>query len=254
MTPKTDRSPNRWLTLAVFMWIIPPLLPAIRKHFHLSYTEMGAFLTLYRFVGNIFQAPAAYLVHIVPISTIFVSGLLLMSVGMFIASMSTSFGSLVWISTVSGLGRATYHPLAVTMLSRLFGRDAFGRAMGLHLSGSSVGMVAAPFIAGLLLSRFGWRLPLQVWACFGMLAGLSLYFFLRNQNGNLQPKGKKLSWPFFLLPWGFLRWRRWWWGLLPKGFRSNEPFSFWLPQAALQPCCCFRHLKNRWIHRFRVLI
>jgi MFS family permease len=212
MAAKTDRPKNRWLTLGVlmaahgvndgFMWIIPPLLPAIREHFHLSYTEMGAFLTLYRFVGNLFQAPAAYLVHLVPISTIFVSGLLVMSVGMFAASMSTSYGSLVWISTVSGLGRATYHPLAVTMLSRLFGRDSFGRAMGLHLSGSSVGMVAAPFIAGLLLSRFGWRLPLQVWACFGMLAGLSLYFFLRNQNGNLQPKGKKLSWPFFSVSMG----------------------------------------------------
>jgi len=228
-----DRPKNRWLLLAVFMmahgvndgfmWIIPPLLPAIREHFHLSYTEMGAFLTLYRFVGNIFQAPAAYLVHFTPISTIFVSGLLLMSVGMFIASMSTTFGSLVWISTVSGLGRATYHPLAVTMLSRLFGRDTFGRAMGLHLSGSSVGMVVAPFIVGLLLSRFGWRLPIQIWSCFGVMAGVGLYFFLRNQNGNLQPKGKKLSWPFFSVPMGMYLLAAGVWGIAQSGFMAFLP-------------------------------
>ncbi len=229
----SDPPKNRWLTLSVFMvahgvndgfmWIIPPLLPAIREHFHLNYTEMGAFLTLYRFVGNIFQAPAAYLVHLAPISTVLVSGLLLMSVGMFIASLSTTYGGLVWISAVGGVGRSTYHPLAVTILSRLFGRDAFGRAMGLHLSGSSAGMVVAPFIVGLLLSRFGWRLPLQIWSCFGVLAGLSLFFFLRNQKTDLQPKGKRLSWPFFSPSMGMYLLAAAVWGIAQGSFMAFLP-------------------------------
>ena len=47
----TAQPRNPWLILVVFMvahgvndgflWIIPPLLPAIREHFQLSYTEMG---------------------------------------------------------------------------------------------------------------------------------------------------------------------------------------------------------------------
>ena len=53
-----------------FGWIIPPLLPALREHFHLSYSQMGVLLTLYRFFGNLFQAPAAYLVHFAPASLI----------------------------------------------------------------------------------------------------------------------------------------------------------------------------------------
>jgi MFS family permease len=206
-----------------FMWIIPPLLPAMREYFHLNYTEMGAFLTLYRFVGNIFQAPAAYLVHFAPIATILVSGLLVMSVGMFIASYSTTYGSLVWISAASGLGRSTYHPLAVTVLSRLFGRDAFGRAMGLHLSGSSVGMVVAPFIVGLLLSRFGWQAPLRVWSCFGVIAGVSLFFFLRNHTTDLQPEGKRLSWPFFSLPMGIYLLAAGVWGIAQSSFMAFLP-------------------------------
>jgi len=229
-----DEAPkNRWLTLSVlmvahgvndgFMWIIPPLLPAIREYFHLNYTEMGAFLTLYRFVGNIFQAPVAYLVHLAPITMILVSGLLLMSVGMFIASYSTTYGGLVCISAASGLGRSTYHPLAVTILSRLFGRDAFGRAMGLHLSGSSVGMVVAPFIVSLLLARFGWRAPLQVWSCFGVVAGVSLFFFLRHQSQDLQPKGKRLSWPFFSLPMGMYLLAAGIWGIAQSSFMVFLP-------------------------------
>jgi fucose permease len=64
---------NRWFILVIFMlahavndgfgWIIPPLLPFMREHFHLSYTQMGSFFALFRFTGSILQVPAAYLVH-----------------------------------------------------------------------------------------------------------------------------------------------------------------------------------------------
>lgn len=203
----TPQHRHRWFILMMFMlahavndgfgWIIPPLLPAIREYFNLSYTEMGAFYTLYRLFGSVFQAPVAYLVHLAPISAILGGGLLWSSVGMLLASLSSSYGALVWISAVSGIGRSTYHPLAVTTLSRIFGRDSFGRAMALHLSGSSAGMVVAPFLVSLLLSRYSWRFPLQVWSALGIVAGLSLFFFLRHQRQDLQPQDKALRWPFF---------------------------------------------------------
>ncbi len=204
MTPQRKQS---LFVLAMFMvahavndgfgWIIPPLLPAIREYFNLSYTEMGALYTVYQFVGSVFQAPSAYLVHLAPISLILTGGLLWSSIGMFLASMSSSYGLLMGVSAISGIGRSTYHPLAVTILSRLFGRKSFGRAMALHLSASSAGMVIAPFLVGLLLARFTWRLPLQVWSVLGILVGLSLFSFLRNQRQDLQPQSKAVRWPFF---------------------------------------------------------
>lgn len=224
---------HRWLILLVFMiahgvndgfgWIIPPLLPVIREYFNLSYTEMGAFFTLYRFFGNIFQAPAAYLVHLAPISFILVGGLLWSSVGMFLATLSTSYGKLLWISAVSGIGRSPYHPLAVTTLSRIFGRESLGRAMALHLSGSSAGMVIAPFMVGLLLSRYSWQLPIQIWSALGVLAGLNLFFFLRHQKGNLQPKSKSLSWPFFSRSLGIYLVAVSTWGISQSGLMAFLP-------------------------------
>lgn len=204
MTPNKRQS---FFVLIVFMvahavndgfgWIIPPLLPAIREYFNLSYTEMGAFYSMYRFASSVFQAPASYLVHLAPISLILAGGLLWSSAGMCLASMSSSYGLLAGVSAISGLGRSTYHPLAVTILSRLFGRESLGRALALHLSASSVGMVIAPFLAGLLLTRFNWRLPIQIWSVVGILTGLSLFFFLKHQRQDLQPKTKTLQWPFF---------------------------------------------------------
>src|SRR4030042_6192106 len=92
---------HRWAILLMFMlahaandgfgWIIPPLLPAIREHFHLSYTEMGAFYTLFRVFGSFLHAPDSYLVYLAPVSTILAGGMLWSSAGMLLASFSKSY-------------------------------------------------------------------------------------------------------------------------------------------------------------------
>jgi len=185
-----------------FLWVIPPLLPALRDRFNLSYAEMGSLYTLFRISGDILQAPVAYLVHFAPASVILTGGFLWTSVGMFLASLTSGYGMLAWIFAASGIGRATYHPLAATVLSRVFGRETLGRAIALHMTGSSVGQFIAPFLVGIFLTYYGWRSPIMVWSGLGILTGLSLYFFLRRQRENLTPGGKVLSLPFFSRPMG----------------------------------------------------
>ena len=203
---------GRWGILMIFMlahaandgfgWVIPPLLPAIRDHFHVSYTEMGAFFTLFRFFAGFMQAPVSYLVYFVPAPALLVGGMLWSSVGMILASLSMSFTLLVWVAAISGIGRAPYHPLAVSILSRVYGRALLGRVIGLHLSASSTGQIVAPFLIVLLLERYGWRVPLLVWSSLGLVAGVSMFFFLRRQKGDIHPKEKTLNWPYFSRPLG----------------------------------------------------
>jgi FSR family fosmidomycin resistance protein-like MFS transporter len=203
---------SRWIVMIVFMvahavndgflWVIPPLLPALRDHFHLSYTEMGSLYTLFRISGDILQAPVAYLVHFAPASVIMTGGFLWTSVGMFLASLASGYGMLALSFAASGIGRATYHPLAATVLSRVFGREALGRAIALHMTGSAIGHVIAPFLVGFLLIYAGWRSPIMVWSGLGILSGLILYVFLRNQRESLTHGAKVLSLPFFSRPIG----------------------------------------------------
>ena len=206
-----------------FGWIIPPLLPAIREHFQLSYGEMGAFYTSFRFFGNILQWPAAYLIHLAPISTILVGGLLWLSVGMFVSSLSSTYGMLVVFSAVGGIGAATYHPLAVTTLSRVFGRDSLGRAVALHLSASTMGQVIAPLLVGLLLIHYGWGLPVQIWSGLGILVGVSLFLFLRHQEDGFQLKNKTLDLPFFSRPLGIYILAEGLWGVAQMSLMTFLP-------------------------------
>jgi MFS family permease len=227
---------TRWFILMMFMlahaisdgyfWVIPPLLPSIREHFHLSYTEMGAYYTLFRFFSSIFQAPAAYLVHLAPTYALISGGLLWTSVMMFFASLSTSYGMFVWLSAASGIGRATYQPLAVAALSRIFGRDFLGRAIALHLSGGSVGQMIGPFMVSLLLG-YSWQLPIMIWSVLGFLAGSSLFFFLKSQKEILHPAGKALRWPFLSRHLGFYMLSEGIWGIAQTGLMTFLPL-FWV--------------------------
>jgi FSR family fosmidomycin resistance protein-like MFS transporter len=206
----TSKPENRWTILVMlmtahavtdgFLWIIPPLLPAIREHFHLSYTEIGALYTFFRSLGDILQAPAAYLVHLAHPHAIIAGGLFWCSIGMFLATLSTSYAMLAVTFAAGGIGRAPYHPLAATLLSRVFGRESLGRAIALHMSGSSLGQVAAPFLVGLLLTYYGWRLPIVLWSALGLLAGLSLFFLLKRQKESFSAPRKALRLPFFSRP------------------------------------------------------
>lgn len=185
-----------------FRWVIPPLLPAIRDHFHLSYAEVGLFYTFFEFIGDSLQVLAAYLVYLLSPTVIITSGLLWASIWMFIASLSNTYMELLWISMVSGIGRATYHPLAMSILSRIFPKESFGRVVGLHLSGSSIGQMVAPFLVGFLLSYFGWRFPIQMWSVLGLLASVALFFSLQYQKENFLLKAKTPKLPFFSRPMG----------------------------------------------------
>lgn len=73
------------------------------------------------------------MIHFAPPSVIMAGGLLWSSTGMLLASLSGSYILLVCGVALSGLGRAAYHPLAMAMLSRIFGRESIGRAFSLHL-------------------------------------------------------------------------------------------------------------------------
>jgi len=51
-----------------------------------------------------------------------------------------------------------------------------------------------------LVTRFSWRLPLQIWCGMGLLAGFGLAFFLRHHQKELSPEIRSFHWPFFSRP------------------------------------------------------
>lgn len=180
-----------------FNAIFPPLLPLIREHFHLSYAQLGGFLSLFRFFGSVLQIPVGYLAHFIPSSTIMVSGLFWVSTGMLLATFAGSYWMLASACSFAGIGRASYHPLSFSLLSRVFPRKRLGRIIGLHMGASSAAHLIAPFLIILLADRFGWYWPIRLWCLYGIMAAFILLVVLRRQIGKERKvEGKALRLPY----------------------------------------------------------
>ena len=180
-----------------FNAIFPPLLPLIREHFHLNYAQLGGFLSFFRFFGSFLQIPVSYLAHFIPSSTIMVSGLLWLSTGMLLATFAGSYWMLASAFSFAGIGRASYHPLSFSLLSRVFPKKSLGRTIGLHMGASSAAHLIAPFLVILLANRFGWYWPIRLWSLYGIMAALFLLVVLRRQIGKERKvEGKALRLPY----------------------------------------------------------
>ena len=207
-----------------FNALFPPLLPLIREYYGLSYSELGGFLTLFRFFGGILQIPVGYLSYYIPSSTIMVSGLLWLSIGLLLATFARNYWPLAASFSIAGIGAATYHPLSFSILSRLFRTEIMGRIVGIHMGASSAAHLAGPFIVFLTASRLGWQWPLRLWSLFGIFAALFLLAVLRRSAGREErTSGKILKLPFASASMIFYVIFRFVWGASWKGMTEFLP-------------------------------
>ena len=69
-----------------------------------------------------------------------------------------------------GLAGSIYHPAGMALLSKTV--RARGRALGFNGVFGNLGSAAAPFVAGILAYKFGWRAAYAVLGAFGVACGI----------------------------------------------------------------------------------
>ena len=180
-----------------FLALFPPLLPLIREHFNLSYTQLGGVMTSYTFFGSLFQIPAGYFAYYVSSSTLMVSGLLWVSCVFLLATYAKSYWMLTSAFSLAGIGSATYHPLSFSLLSKFYKKEILGRITGLHMGASSAAHMVTPLLVILFANKFGWYWPIRLWCLYGIAAAFILLVVLKKKITNGQKhKGKALRLPY----------------------------------------------------------
>ena len=133
-----------------------PLLPAIQKEFAMNFSQFGLFTGLYGLAAIICSVPAGMLVKRFGEKSIYVIGLVIVAIGLFLLSSAHGFalalaGRAIWLAGYRFAFVAMLAAVALTCPPRLR-----GSSMGIVGAVSSIAIVVgAPF--GSLLSRDGWR-------------------------------------------------------------------------------------------------
>lgn len=148
-----------------FHLLLPPLFPWLMHDFDLSFTEVGALMTIFFVISGIGQAAAGFAVDRFGPRRVLYFGVTSLAVAGFVLSAAHSYWMLGVAAAFAGLGNSVFHPVDFTILNRCVSGERLGHAFSAHGLSGNLGWAAAPvFMAG-IASLAGWH-----WAGFG--AGL----------------------------------------------------------------------------------
>jgi MFS family permease len=117
-------------------------------------------------------------------------------VGIFLAlsSISPNFLAFATARIAGSVASSPQHPIAASLMSDWYSKKKRGSAFSIHFSGGNVGTVLVGVIGAPLLILVGWRGALEIFAIPGIVIGLLVIFFMkddRKPGSWMDPKSEK---------------------------------------------------------------
>ena len=163
------------LSMAIY-----PLLPLIAKDFNLTLSKVGILRTTYSLSTSFLQLPIS--IFLEPISEMFliIVGILWVSVGFILMSISSSFLLLLIISFIAGLGGNIQHPIGSAFISKVYDKNKRGSSLGILNFSGDVGKTIFPVLVSWILTIYLWRKSLLVFGLFGTFISMFLFYIYRD--------------------------------------------------------------------------
>jgi FSR family fosmidomycin resistance protein-like MFS transporter len=140
--------------------VLPPLFPWLKDVFHVSYTELGAVLTVFFVVSCAVQAASGFVVDKLGPRPVLFVGLAMLGLAAFVYAMAQSYWMLLAGAVVGGLGNGVFHPVNYTLFNRKVAPTRLGHAYSVHGITGSLGWGLAPAFAVPLAMAYSWRVAL----------------------------------------------------------------------------------------------
>jgi len=157
-----------------FFLIYPAVLLLLQKEFSIDYLSLGLIGNIMNLTYGLGALPGGMIYNRLGPKRLYILcflGLSLASIGVGISSNLLHFA--VGLAFLGAAG-SIYHPLANALITGKV--REYGKALGIHGSAGNLGLATAPFMVGLIASRFGWRyaylwfalpgIALSIWALF----------------------------------------------------------------------------------------
>lgn len=156
--------------------ILYVMLPLWQAQFDLSYAAVGALRSVYSGTMASLQIPATLLADRIGAATVLAGGTALAGLCYCLAGVSDGFAMLVAALFLGGLGAATQHPIASSLIARAFaGRRAI-TALGTYNFCGDLGRMALPALAaGLLWLGIAWRPAVGALGLIGLAAAVAVF-------------------------------------------------------------------------------
>jgi EmrB/QacA subfamily drug resistance transporter len=167
-------------------------LPAIGREFHADAISLGWVVSSFILSAAIFLLPFGRLGDIVGRKKIFTFGIFLFTLSTFLIIFSRTIISLIFLRILQGFSSAMIFGTSLAIISSVFKVGERGRAMGINITATYLGLSTGPVIGGFLTQYFGWRSIFIFLVPFGII---SLYLIFRKMKTEwAEAAGEKFDW------------------------------------------------------------
>lgn len=152
--------------------LLAPLFPWLKEAFAVSYTELGALLTIFFVVSSAVQTASGFVVDRFGPRPVLFGGLSLLGLAALAYAGSQSYAMLAASAVVAGIGNGVFHPVDYTLLNRKVHKTRLGHAYSAHGITGTLGWALAPALMVTLAIGAGWRVAMLCAAAvaFGVAA------------------------------------------------------------------------------------
>jgi EmrB/QacA subfamily drug resistance transporter len=186
-------------------------LPSIGKDFNATAIELGWVISSFILSSAICLLPFGRLGDIIGRKKIFNLGILLFTVSTFMIIFSWNIASLIFFRVIQGLSSGMIFGTSMAIITSVFNPGERGRAMGINVTSTYLGLSLGPIIGGLLTQYLGWRSIFVFLIPFGIVSLILIKRKIKTEWADAS--GEKYDWKgsliygmaLFLSMYGFSR-------------------------------------------------
>jgi EmrB/QacA subfamily drug resistance transporter len=167
-------------------------LPSIGKDLHANAINLGWVISSFILTSAIFLLPFGRLGDIIGRKKIFTIGIVLFTISTFLIVFSQSIISLIILRIFQGFSSAMIFGTSMAILTSVFQPGERGRAIGINITATYLGLSLGPVIGGLLTHYFGWRSIFAFLVPFGIIAVILIQTKIKTEWA--EAVGERFDW------------------------------------------------------------
>lgn len=169
------------------LWSTQPLLPEIANEFHISPAVSSLTLSSTTIALAISMLVVGSLSEVFGRKSVMTISLIASSILAIITALSPNFHLLLLCRILQGIVLAGLPAIAMAYLGEEIDPKSLGMAMGLYISGNSIGGMGGRIISGVLTDYFNWHIALIGIGIISLIASL-LFWFTLPTSTHFQPR------------------------------------------------------------------